>query len=359
MAMPAHYFQWIAQHGGGVTIAAGNINWDVPFPRALQLARWTGAHVLAGMPFEPVILAEVARAEGIDPARDLAIDTLVLGGAALPSAMQARLRRVWNARVIELYGATETMLLATSCKSGTLHLDPVLAYGEVIDPVTGTPVGPGSDGRLVATPFGLAGSPLVRFDTGDLVRRAANPCACGQWGVTVLGRAADMLELCDRRLSPYELSDAGAAAADALDSGLYFIVVLPDRLLVRIEARGDRGDPTVAFAERLPGVPVEIERVGPGMLLDVEMFKRGPRVYKPALVSDWRKGGRRILTVIEGMIEFPRPTWAYLGPWFGRTARTMIRRLQLARAARRGTAGLTRGTPVRAGTGPWPRPRAR
>src|SRR5262249_5273886 len=41
MAAPAHLIQLIAQGGGGVAIPAGNINWDVPFPRALELAERT------------------------------------------------------------------------------------------------------------------------------------------------------------------------------------------------------------------------------------------------------------------------------------------------------------------------------
>jgi phenylacetate-CoA ligase len=49
MAAPAHIIQLVAQEGGGVSIPAGNINWDVPFPRALDLACRTGAHVIAGL----------------------------------------------------------------------------------------------------------------------------------------------------------------------------------------------------------------------------------------------------------------------------------------------------------------------
>src|SRR5262249_32265682 len=77
MAAPAHLVQLIAQRGGGVAIPAGNINWDVPFPRALELALRAGAHVLAALPLEPVVLAELARARGLDPAR-LATDALSL-----------------------------------------------------------------------------------------------------------------------------------------------------------------------------------------------------------------------------------------------------------------------------------------
>jgi len=331
MAAPAHLVQLIAERGGGVAIPAGNINWDVPFPRALELTRRTGAHVLAALPLEPVVLGELARAQGINPAR-VGLDTLFLGGAPVPPALQRRLGRVWDARVIELYGSTETMLLGTSCPAGTLHPETALAHCEVL------PLDGADEGRLVVTTVGVEGSPLVRFDTGDVVR-VTTACACGdpRPGLVVLGRAPDAVEIAGRRLYPYDLIDAGAAAADALDSSVFFIVILPDRVLVRVEARTDGpGDPAAALSARLPGVPVEVEPVEPGMLLDVEMLSRSPHVYKPVVLSDWRRPGRRILTVGEGMIEWPRPTWAEGRRWLRRTLRTAVRRRRLGRDLARG-----------------------
>ena len=334
MAAPAHLIQLLAQAGGGVSIPAGNINWDVPFPRALELARRTGAQVLAGLPIEPVVLGELARAQGLDPADDLAIDTLFLGGAPLPPALRGRLARTWRARVVELYGSTETMLLGTSCAADTLHLETALAHCEVLDLATGEPVGAGGEGRLVVTTIGLEGSPLVRLDTEDVVRHAP-PCACGDLrpGIVVLGRAADAVEIAGRRFFPYELLDAAAAAADALDSAGFFVVLLPDRLLVRIEAERAHGDPLRALRARLGDVPVEVEEVARGMLLDVETLSRSPHVYKPLVLSDWRRPGRRILTVMEGMMELPRPSWSEVRRWLGRTLRTAARRRRLARLA--------------------------
>src|SRR5213594_1481373 len=147
MAAPAHLMQLIAQSGGGVAVPAGNINWDVPFPRALELAQRTGACVLAALPLEPVVLGALARARGLDPARDLGFDALFLGGAPLPPALQARLARDWGARVIELYGSTETMLLGTSCTAGALHLETTLAHCEVIVPATAGSSSPHSASR--------------------------------------------------------------------------------------------------------------------------------------------------------------------------------------------------------------------
>src|SRR5206468_12247574 len=157
---------------------------------------------------------------------------LAIGGAPVPADAPRRLARVRGARVSDLYGATETMLLGTSCPAGTLHPETALAYCEVL-PLDGT-----EEGQLVVTTIGVEGSPLVRFDTGDVVR-VTTACACGdpRPGLVVLGRAADAVVMAGRRLYPYDLIDAGAAAADALDSSVFFIVILADRVLVRIEAR--------------------------------------------------------------------------------------------------------------------------
>jgi phenylacetate-CoA ligase len=334
MAAPAHLVQLIAQQGSGVAIPAGNINWDVPFQRALALAQRTGAQVLAGMPIEPVVLGEIARAAGLDTRRDLAFDTFFLGGSSLPPALQRRLARTWKVRVIELYGSTETMLLGTSCAEGTLHLEPALVHCEILDVTAQAPVAEGSEGTLVVTTLGIEGSPLVRLDTGDVVRRLP-ACRCGdpRPAIHVLGRAAEVVTLAGYTFHAHALLDAAASAADALDSAVFFVVVLPDRLLVRVEVRGPAtGDPLAALRAALGDVPVELETVAPGDLLDVELLARSPHVYKPVVLSDWTRPGRRILTVGEGMIEWPRPTAAEGRRWLGRTWRTARLRRRLARA---------------------------
>ena len=334
MSAPAHIVQLVAQQGGGVSIPAGNINWDVPFPRALELVQRTGAHVLAGLPLEPVVLGEVARGRGLDVRRELAFDTFYLGGSTLPPALRRRLARTWNVRVIELYGSTETMLLGSSCTEETLHLETELVYSEVLDEA-GDPVPEGGEGRLVVTTIGIEGSPLVRLDTGDLVRRVP-ACACGDSrpGILVLGRAGEVVTLAGQQLHAHALVDAAAAAADVLDSAVFFVVVLADRLVVRIETDGRPATPeaSAALHAALGDVPVEIETAPRDELLDTEQLARSPHVYKPIVLSDWTRPGRRVLTVMQGMIEWPRPTPGELWRWMGRTVRTATRRRRLARS---------------------------
>jgi phenylacetate-CoA ligase len=335
MSAPGHLIQLIAQQGGGVAIPAGNINWDVPFPRALDLAQSTGANVLAGFPIEPIVLAQIAHARGLDPAKDLPLEQFFLGGAPLPPVMQRRIERIWGGRVIELYGSTETMLLGTSCRARSLHLEPELAHCEVLHPDTDAEVGVGEEGRLIVTTLGVEGSPLVRLDTGDRVRRLP-ACECGdpRSAIAVLGRESAVVELQGRRLHSYDLVEAGAAAADALDSSVFFTVVLPDRLVIRIESERGSGDPHAAAREHLGDVNVEIETTEPNALLDVEQLSRSPSVYKPVLVSDWRKPGRRILSVSQGMIEWKRPTIPELWRWLVRALRGGARGRRLARELR-------------------------
>ena len=341
MAAPAHLIQLIAQQGGGVAIPAGNINWDVPFPKAFELAQRTGAQVLAGFPFEPIILSQIARARGLDPAKDTKLDTFFLGGSPLPPILQERIERTWGARVIELYGSTETMLLGTGCRARSLHLEPELVHCEVLAIDSDEPAAVGEEGRLIVTTLGIEGSPLIRLETGDRVRLLP-PCSCGdpRPSLIVLGRENEAIELAGRRLHPYEIIQAAAAAADALDSSVFFSVVMPDRLIVRIEAENASGNPEAALREHLGDLPVEVECTPRNAILDVEQLSRSPSVYKPMLVSDWRGPGRRILSVSDGMIEWPRPTLAEARRWLvrlvrgSRRTRKLARELRVARAAR-------------------------
>src|SRR5262245_25894840 len=330
MAAPAHLIQRIAQSGGGIAVPAGNINWDVPFPRALDLARRTGAQVLAGLPLEPIVLAQIARRQGLDTTKATALDTFFLGGAALPPALQRRIRKIWNARVIELYGSTETMLLGTSCREERVHLETDLAFAELLRPDADEPVSPGEAGRLVVTTLGIEGCPLVRFDTGDLVRLLP-PCPCGdpRPAIQVLGRENEVVDLDGQRLYVHDLVDAAADGADAVDSSVFFVVVLPDGLLVRVESDGPAAAVAERLAERLPGLRVEVEIVADDEILDVEVLSRSPHVYKPVVVGNWRRPGRRILTLGEGMMEWPTPTAGEAWRWLLRALRRSLRRRQL------------------------------
>ena len=79
---------------------------------------------------------------------------------------------------------------------------------------------------------------------------------------------------------------------------------------------------------------VENETTARNALLDVEQLSRSPKIYKPVLVSDWRRPGRRILSINQGMMEWTRPSFAELWRWLVRSVRTSARARRLARDLR-------------------------
>jgi phenylacetate-CoA ligase len=80
-----------------------------------------------------------------------------------------------------------------------LHVNEGAFIGEVLDPATGLPVPDGVQGELAITSLGRTASPVIRYRTGDIVRRRSDPCACGRtWARLdggVLARADDMINI--------------------------------------------------------------------------------------------------------------------------------------------------------------------
>jgi phenylacetate-CoA ligase len=180
--------------GGGMTTTA-----------RLRFLRDTGATVVCCTPTYALRMAEVAEDEGIDLAGTGARTLILAGepGASIPETRN-RIRKAWNARVYDHWGMTEVGSLGAACFAsgltdppGGFHLLETECIPEVIDPLTGRPVPPGTEGELVITNLGRIHSPLLRYRTGDRVVADPEPCPCGKPWMRVrggiLGRADDMV----------------------------------------------------------------------------------------------------------------------------------------------------------------------
>jgi phenylacetate-coenzyme A ligase PaaK-like adenylate-forming protein len=338
---PVHFLlEDVLRRTGRCHIAVGSTSWDVPFERALDLMRRLPVTVLATLPLETVILREAARHLGIDRARDLGgLRAVVLGGAVLPPAFRRAIEADWGARVVELYGSNETMMLGIGCPQGRLHLATDLVEVEVLDPATLTPVAPGTAGLLTITSLVHEVMPLVRYVTGDLVEVDAVPCTCGVPTPTarVLGRAAEVPVIAGRQVTPYALLDACYELLAEVGGGIFFTVILRRGIEVLVEAPGGR--PTAAavaearLSERL-GVPVHVQYLGVGDVLDRSALFRAPKIYKPSQVSDWRAGGRKAITLMEALLEWPKFDLRTLGGIVRREVRNARRRRRLAASDR-------------------------
>ena len=177
--------------GGGMTSAA-----------RLRAILENEATVVCCTPTYAVRLDEAAAEEGFDLSCG-AVRIIVVGGepgAAVP-ATRSLIERSWpGAALKDHHGMTEMGPVTYECpvRPGVLHVMESGYIPEVIDPNTLSAVSPGEEGELVLTNLGRLASPLIRYRTGDVVRRAvADVCACGRAELAlvggILGRTDDML----------------------------------------------------------------------------------------------------------------------------------------------------------------------
>jgi len=335
-------FEEALRRANACHIAAGTMSWDVPFDRVVDFIRRLGVTAIASLPLEPVLLHDLVVHQGLDPREVLrSVRVVFCGGAVLPPALRRVIEHDWQARVVEIYGSNETMLMGVGCPRGRLHLcDDLLAF-EVLDAQTHAPVAPGERGVLTITSLVHEVMPLVRYFTGDLVRLTPGGCDCGHGGplAEVFGRAADAIVYGTARTTAHDILDAAYDFADQLGTRIFFILMRRRGLHVIVELAHPEQprDATLErrFIERL-GVPVTVEYVGPNQVLDRSALYRGPKIYKPSVISDWRGAGRKPVTIMEALLEWPKYDRRTIWHIARRQLRSARRRSRLVKEDRTG-----------------------
>jgi phenylacetate-CoA ligase len=153
-----------------------------------------GATVLCCTPTYALRLAEVAATEGIDLGKAAVQKIIVAGepGGSIPD-VRARITSAWHgAQLIDHYGMTEVGPAAFEERPGVLRILAESYFAEIVDPQTGAAVAAGTTGELVLTTLGRVASPAIRYRTGDLVKRVAEPEGFALDG-GVIGRVDDMV----------------------------------------------------------------------------------------------------------------------------------------------------------------------
>ena len=181
-----------ARHIGALAIPGGGMS---SYQRAKAILVYD-VSVLVCTPTYALHLGEVAEQEGIDLVNSNVNIAIQAGepGANLP-ATRERIESAWGARCFDHAGATEVGAWGFQCQAqGGLHVNEGEFVFEVVDPETGEPA---DEGELVITNLGRPGMPLLRYRTGDRVKRSTDPCPCGRtFGRLeggVIGRIDDVL----------------------------------------------------------------------------------------------------------------------------------------------------------------------
>ena len=274
-------------------IAARSFSIMDPLP---QLAAALNAYRPAFVASYPTMLSLLAHER---KAGRLEIDPVSLwsGGECLPASTRAEIEAAFGCRVSNEYGASECLSIAFGCREGWLHVN---ADWVLLEPVDDDyrPTPPGEPSRTVLlTNFANRVQPIIRYDLGDSIVVKREPCACGSPlpAIEVEGRHDDVLSMVAPdghivRLLPLALT---TIVEDAVSVPRFQIVqTAPDRLLVRLDCRGDADRPATWRAaegalrgylalQSLPNVSVGLDKRRPladrrsGKLREVVVAKEG------------------------------------------------------------------------------------
>lgn len=190
----AHY---ACEKLGCLVLPGGNMTTEARVRQILDM----NATVVCSTPTYALRLAQEARSLDLDLAAG-PVKRLILSGEPAGSipATKKLIEEQWGAKAADTAGMTELgtiMMFECEHQPGGTHIIEDHFIEEVIDPVSGEPVGYGDDGERVVTSFGRGFIPVLRYRTRDLVRKVPfDNCSCGRsfdiYDGGIRGRVDDM-----------------------------------------------------------------------------------------------------------------------------------------------------------------------
>lgn len=295
ISLPAHVVHAAAREAGACVVPVSSRTTVSPYPRVVKLLSRLPVTVLCGLPFEMLLIAETARQLGIDVRSMCPLRGIVVAGELLSDEKQALLEEIWDVPVHILYGATELGNLAQTCERRRLHVCGRHFHFEVCGREW-RPVPTGMPGRLVASTLTKEAMPLIRYDTGDLVRlQPSETCGCGRIDpvLEILGREEDSIRFGDHCVLSGELDRAAAAYARSIGARFWYSLLEADRIRLRVDSEEsgcERGEAAALISEvsEKIGVEIVIEGAPPGSLVNRSVLFDVRHVGKPRYVTDLR-----------------------------------------------------------------------
>ncbi len=194
--------------GAGVVPAAGGNT-----ERQIMLIRDLQPDVLICTPSYALHIAEVARAQGYDPAK-LSLRYGHFGGEPWTEEMRRQIESEFNMHAFNNYGLSEVIGPGVSgeCPArGGMHIQEDHFLVECVHSATLEPCLDGQRGELIFTSLTKEAMPIVRYRTRDIAVLDHTPCPCGRTGVRmsrVIGRSDDMLIIRGVNVFPSQIEEA-------------------------------------------------------------------------------------------------------------------------------------------------------
>jgi len=160
-----------------IPIGTGNSKRQIWF---LKFFKSTAIHII---PSYALLLAQLIKAEDLDPRQDFNIHIMLLGAEPHSEETRRRIEEIYGAKAYNSYGLSEVNGpgVAFECvfQEG-MHLWEDYYILEILNPQTLSPTPPGEVGEIVLTTIYRDATPLIRYRTGDLTFLLEDPCPCGR-----------------------------------------------------------------------------------------------------------------------------------------------------------------------------------
>jgi phenylacetate-CoA ligase len=151
--------------------------------------------VLVCTPSYALLIADRMDSIGLS-AKKLSLKYCICAGEPWTEEMRSEIEGRLFVKATDNYGISEVLGpgIAGECLHQCgMHIQEDHFLAEVIDPKSGTVLGPGMKGELVLTTLTREAFPVIRFRTGDICSITDEPCACGR----TFRRISRIYERCD------------------------------------------------------------------------------------------------------------------------------------------------------------------
>ena len=225
-----------------------------------------------GTPSYALYLAEAARKEGIDPARDFGFRVMFFSGepgAGIPATKRQIEETYGGARCIDSgsMGEMTPWMTNAECEFRRgMHLWQDIVFTELVHPETRQVVPYGSEGVPVYTHLERTSQPMIRYYSGDLATWTDDPCECGRTyprlPLGIYGRVDDMLIVRGENIYPSAIEEILRGTPDV---GQEYRIIISreqamDELVVQAEYAPQLASVSARDRGRLGRLQRELER---------------------------------------------------------------------------------------------------
>lgn len=181
---------------------------DLPYvDDFLRFAATARPHFLSTTaPFLLAVLRRLSESRGQTPDVFESLRGISVVGMPLTPGLRAFMSERTGATVFERGGTQEGAALDACEVGGSPHVHADVCHLEIVDEL-GVGVPDGEPGRLIVTKLISSGSPVIRYDTGDIAVRSTDPCPCGRTlpRVRMLGRADSRVAVAGRLFTAWDI----------------------------------------------------------------------------------------------------------------------------------------------------------